>query len=485
MSYEARRGLREQALGALGRRPVLLAGALLLGVLGGALVHREPSTAVLLSVCVVAIIGLAVLGERAFPWAIVIVAVAPWYPFIAEASEPPIVKQKVLCAAIAAAPLAPWLWSLALGGRRTRPSRGALLMGVLFLGLAILIRENLHGISALINAGIVGYLFIGVAFLCARRFGDGGGWLAASFAGLVILLAMGADAYVQAPANRVGYFTGYPITYGALVAGLLPCGLLFAYRRSRLLAAGVGAASVALLIFSQSRSSWVAVTVMLIVVAGMQARAGNYGALRAIGAGVVVLAALILSTSSLHRLVEEKLNAKVATSQSVTHRQFSYGYGIHAIGERPIFGAEEPGFSAKESANKTNIGAVDNGYLSVAVDMGLVGLIAAFIPIAVALRVLGRCVRLKATPTYELSLALGIVGMAVVAAFYDSFYWAQLDLLLGAMGGVLSIRIARISRPARGSGRDAARAPGGDRPFQAGDLTPRWRERPLGWLGSS
>ncbi len=63
------------------------------------------------------------LGDRAFPWVIVIVAVAPWYPFISEEAESPIVRQKVLCAAIAAAPLAPWLWSLAVGGRRTRPLR--------------------------------------------------------------------------------------------------------------------------------------------------------------------------------------------------------------------------------------------------------------------------------------------------------------------------------------------------------------------------
>lgn len=132
----------------------------------------------------------------------------------------------------------------------------------------------------------------------------------------------------------------------------------------------------------------------------------------------------------------------------MTHREFSYGYGIHEIGLRPIFGAEEPGFSGKESATKTNIGAIDNGYLSIAVDMGLVGLIAAIIPIGVALRVLTRCMRFRVTPTYDLSLALGIVGMAVVAAFYDSFYWAQLDLLLGAMGGVLSTRVSGIGRPA-------------------------------------
>ncbi len=447
MSYEARSGLREQALDVLGSRQAALGGAVLLGALGGLLVHHRPSTAVLLVVCVVAIIGLAMLGDRAFPWAIVIVAVAPWYPYISEVATAPVVKQKVICAAIAAAPLAPWLWSLARGGRRTKPSRWALLLGVLYLGLAILIKEHLSGLSAVIQTGIVGYIFIGVTFLCARRFGTAGDWLAASFAGLVALLAMGAIAYAQDPSNRIGYFTGYPITYGALVSGLLPGGLLFAYQRSRLLAIGVAAATAAMLIFSQSRSSWVAVTVMLMLTALIQARAGNYRALRAIAGGVVVLVALVLSTSSLHRLVEEKLSAKVATSSSVTHREFSYSNGIHAVGQRPLFGAEEPGRSARESASKTTIGAVDNGYLSVAEDMGLVGLIAALIPIGVAVRVLTRCLRFRVTPPYELSLALGIIGMAIVAAFYDSFYWAQLDLLLGAMGGVLSTRVSSIAAP--------------------------------------
>lgn len=482
MSYESRQGFRDQAVGALSHWQLAAGGAIFLGVLGGGLAARQPSMAILLCVCAFAILAIAMLGEKAFPWAIVSVSVAPWYPFIADGAEPPLVKQKVLCTAIAAAPLAPWLWSLALGGRRTRPSRAALLMAVLFGGLAILIHENLHGLSALISAGIIGYLFIGVTFLCARRFGDGGGWPAAAFAGLLALVLMGADAYIQAPTARVGSFSGYPITYGALVVGLLPSALLYAFQRARLLACALALASGALLIFSESRSSWVAVTVMLVVVALVQARAGNYKALRSIIVVVAVLTGLILSTSSLHRIVEEKLSSKIVTSQSVTHRQWSYRYAIQAIGARPLFGAGAPGFSAQASASKTMIGAIDNGYLSITVDMGFVGLIAAFIPIAVALRALGRCLRLGATPRYELALALGIVGMAVVAIFYDSFYWAQIDLLLGAMGGLLSTRIARIGKRAGGVLRDATQRDG---ERQAVDLTPRWPERPFGWLGSS
>ncbi|HYM54879.1 MAG TPA: O-antigen ligase family protein [Solirubrobacteraceae bacterium] len=426
---------------------IATAGAVLLGLLGGALAERRPGIALVLCVVVAAVLAVAMLGDRAFAWALVLVAVAPWYPFIAEAAEAPVVRQKVLCAAIAAAPLLPWLWSLAQGGRRTRPGRGALLMGVLYAGMAILIYVTLGSVSAMIGSGIVGFLFAGVTFLCARRFGAGRGWSGAAFCGLLALCAMGADAYLRAPAQRVGYFAGYPITYGALVVGLLPLALLFAHRRSRLLAAGLAAGAAAVLIFSESRSSWVAAAVILIVVVLLQARAGNVRALGGLAAVLVILATLILGTGSLHRIVEQKLSARVQTTSSVTHRLWSYGYAVETIGRQPLFGAGAPGFSARESNNKTSIGAIDNGYLSIAVDMGLVGLIAALIPIAIALRVIARCLRFGLTPQYELAFALGILGMAVVTLFYDSFYWAQIDLLLGAMGGLLSTRLALIARP--------------------------------------
>src|SRR5271165_456933 len=179
------------------RWQVAAGGAILLGLLGGLLTARHASDAIILCVVMAAIIAMAMLGERAFPWAVVIVSVTPWYPFIAEAAEAPIVRQKVLCAAIAAAPLVPWLWSLPLRRSSARPSRGALLAGILYLGLAILIYQTLGSVSALIDSTIVGFVFIGVTFLCARRFGNGDGWLSAAFAGLLLLGLMGADAYLR------------------------------------------------------------------------------------------------------------------------------------------------------------------------------------------------------------------------------------------------------------------------------------------------
>jgi O-antigen ligase len=189
------------------------------------------------------------------------------------------------------------------------------------------------------------------------------------------------------------------------------------------------------------------VTVVLVVAVLLQARAGNVRALAGIITVLVISVALILGTGSLHHIVEQRLSSNITTSDSVTHREWSYGYALEAIGERPLFGAGEPGYSGREAANRTSIGAIDNGYLSISVDMGFVGLFAALIPIGVALTVLGRCLRLGLTPRYEVALALGILGMAVVTIFYDSFYWAQIDLLLGAMGGALSTRIGRLVKP--------------------------------------
>ena len=287
------------------------------------------------------------------------------------------------------------------GGAQAGPSRsGAADGGVLYLGLAILIYETPRRHLGADQSGIVGYVFIGVTFLCARRFGDGEGLAGGVVRGLVALWLMGADAYLKAPSNRVGYFAGYPITYGALVVGAASGALLFAYQRSRLLAAGVAAASAALLIFSESRSSWVAVTVMLVVAALLQARAGNYRALRRDRRGGrhprgADRWARLAAQARRRKAQREDRHHPVGDPPRVQLQLRA----SHTIGERPLFGAGEPGFSAQESANKTNIGAIDNGYLSIAVDMGLVGLDrGAASRSAVALRVLGRCLRFGVTP---------------------------------------------------------------------------------------
>ncbi len=416
----------------------------MLGLVGGILVERRPSTVIELCLIIAALLGLAMLGDRALPWAVVLVAVTPWYPFTEHAAAPGGVNQKTICIAVAAAPLAPWLWSLAFGGRRTRPSPGALLLGVLLGGLALLIYTTLGSLSAMIDPGVIGFLFIGVTFLCARRFVDLHGWPAAGFTGLVVLLLLGAEAAIAAPGSRVGYFVGYPITYGALLVGLIPIGLLFAFRRSRLLAAVTAAAAAAMLVFSESRSAWIAAGVILLVLVALLARGRNLRALVLVGAAALIALGLVLGTGSLHKIVEQRLNARTATSESVTHRVWSAEYAIGQIEQRPIFGAGAPGFAAEEANNRTSIGAIDNGYLSVTVDMGLVGLGVALIPILIALAVLLRCLRFGVTPPLELALALGVLGMAVVTLFYDSFYWSQLDLLFGAMGGALSLRVRAI-----------------------------------------
>lgn len=447
-------------MNALSHRPLAVAGGILLGLAGGVLVERHTTMAILLCIVVVAILGLAILGDRAFPWAIVIVAVAPWFPLYARETSSPVVERKEFAAAIAAAVLVPWLWSLARGAQGTRPSRASLLVGLLFAGLTVVIYATLGGVSQMTNGSVVGFPFLGVAFLCARRFDTARGWPAAAFAGLLILVLFGSEAYLSAPNLRLGYFVGYPITYGALIVGVLPLALLFAVRRSRLLAGVVVAVGVAFLIFSESRSSWIAAIVTLIVLVALLARQGNFRPLALVLTATVVAAGLILGTGSLHKVIEQRVNSKTAATISVTHRTWSYGYAFEQVEKNPVFGAGVPGFAATEAEHRTDIGALDNGYLSITVDMGLVGLVAVLIPIGVALRALTRWLRFGYDPpAVDLALALGVLAIAVVTIFYDSFYWAQIDLLLGAMGGVLSVRlrdtaprtarIDQVSQPAR------------------------------------
>lgn len=455
-------------------RLVVLATAIALGLVAGAAVAKHPSYALLLAIAPVAFMGLMVLGDRAFAWGVTLVAVAPWYPFINDVAAAPRVPQKVLCAAIAAGPLVPWLWSVASDRRTTLrpPSRRAMLYGLVFVCLAVSIHDAVGGVQPMLDSGTFGLLFAGVTFLCARRFASTtGAWGPAALTGLGLLIMMGLLAYVQDRGNRVGYFSGYPITYGALVIGLAPVALVQAARYSRALAIVTGALAALVMIFSESRSSWVAAVAILLALTVMLIRLERWKALRAVAALAVVAFAAIMFTGSLHGIVERKLSSSVAQSDSVTHRTWSYGYATDQIKERPFFGGGAPGFSAEQAADQTDIGAIDNGYLSITVDTGFFGLAAVLVPIIVALSLLARWLWFAyAPPAEDLALTLGILGMAVVTIFYDSFYWAQIIMLFSAMGGTLSARHYAL--------RDAARS-------RRRQRRPSRRSRGLGFVGPS
>ncbi len=422
-------------------RAAVLAGALLVGPIAGALAARKPTITLLLCLAVICVLALASLGDRAFPWAIAAVAVIPWYPFTGPGAAPPLVRQLYLCIAIVAAPLVPWLWSLAAGARRARPNRMMVILAILSIALVVIVYISEGSVKPMVQSGTVGFLMGGITFLCARRFTDARAWLGAGFGALVLLGTMGVAAAVIDPGDRVGSFVGHGITYGALVVAVLPAALVFALRRGRTLAALVAAGAGALLILSQSRSSWLAALLMVFYVMLLLARRGDFRLMGYVGGGLAVALIVIFSTGSLHKIVENRLNSSVGQSQAVTHRQFSLSYASGQIRKHPVFGTGTPGSAAQQIGAQTDLGAVDNGYLSIGVDLGLIGLFLVLFPVAVALRVLGRCLRLGIAPPVELALALGVIGVAVVSLFYDSFYWAQLDLVMFAMAGVLSARL--------------------------------------------
>lgn len=446
-------------------RPALAALALVTAAVGGVAVAERPTFAFLLCAAVFGALALALLGDRAFPWSIVLVATAPWYPLLSSTATapPPTVSQYVLCGAIVVAAVAPWVWSVASRGPSPDHSAAALVFGLVFVGLGVLIHETLGSFNAMIYSSTIGLVFGGAFFVCARKFVDPEPWPAAAFCGLALLAAVGAVAVARAPGERVGTFVGYPITYGALIVSLTPLAIVFAARRSRLLAVVVAAVAAVMLVLSESRSSWTATFVILLVVVVLLIRRRQLRTVLAIVAVTALALAIILSTGTLSSIVDERLGSDLGNTEAVVHRSWSVDYALRQVGEQPLFGAGRLGFAAAQSEEQTGIGALDNGYLSVVVDLGLVGLLACLVPIAIALTLLARCLYLGLAPPVEVALALGVIGLATVTAFYDGFYWAQMNLLLFSMAGVLSTRIRRLERT-RGPAQRPRRRHGQRRP---------------------
>lgn len=404
--------------------------------MAGLAVALEPRAALLLVAAQVVAFALVGLRGAALAWLVMIVVALPYYDLQQGSDEAARIPEWLIPGLGFLAVAAPWAWSLARGGRVRRPPAGVLLFtGVVLILLALSLTTV--GVGAL--AGVLsGAFFAGTAaFLCARRVGRVEDWCPSAAAGLLALLAVAGVAFLAEPEGRLGSFTGYPILFAGLVVGLLPPALAYLYPRSRLLAFALAAASVTALIFSETRSAWLAAAVVLLVGMALLVRFGKASAALLVAMLSLALAALVMSSGALSTIVEERLSEESLAGESVTHRRSVYGYTAEKVLASPVVGERAPGESKAELDLRRGINAADNGFLALASDLGLLGLSIGLVPLVVALRSLRAFSRRAEASFAEISVTLGLVGLCVVTVFFDTYYWLQSSLLLFGFAGAL------------------------------------------------
>jgi O-antigen ligase len=421
----------------MGDRAVRLehAAALLVAALAGAAVTRRPELAVPAIGGAAFLVALVVLGDRALAWFVTIGAVLPYFPLSVGIEGDSLVPSTLIPALILLAAAGPFAWSLATRRTGLPPTRGHLLVaGAALLVLLLSVAES--GSEALTTFASGGFLIGLATYVCARRFPSAEAWLAPAVVGLAVLLGWGAAEFSADPDERIGWFTGYPILYAALVVMLLPPALAWAYPRSRALAAALAGGAVLAVILSQTRSAWLALVVTLLLVVALLVRRRRAGAVGVLGVAVVVLGVAVTSSNELSEVLSTRLATRNLATESITHREFSYSYTFDRIAEQPLFGRGVAGALKEDIEQRTGITAADNGLLSLAGDLGLLGLLLGLVPVAAAGLTFARAFGEGVTDA-ELALALGLVGLLVVTLFFDTYYWPQSAALMYAVSGVL------------------------------------------------
>jgi O-Antigen ligase len=426
------------------------AAAVLVALVAGAVVTRRPEMALPALSATSFVLALALLGNRAIAWFVTIGAVLPWFPMHEGLVGGSLVPAPGLPALIMLTAAGPYAWSLATRGAVLPPTRGHILL-VGAVVLTWLLALDATGTDALETIATGGFLVGITTYVCARRFPWPEHWLLPAVVGMAILLGWGAAEFSADPAERVGSFTGYPILYGMLVVTLLPPAVVWLLARSRLLAGVLLAAGVIAVIASQTRSAWLALVVMLLLLVALLVRGRRARSVGMLILAVLGLAYAIVSTDALSKVISSRLAARDLATESVTHREYAYGYTIDRFKEQPLWGRGYAGALKEDIANRTGITAADNGFLSLAGDLGVLGLFLGLVPAAAAGSTLWRAWRHMNVPAAEISLALGLVGALVVTLFFDTFYWPQSAALMYAFTGVLLARrqMAREEPPRR------------------------------------
>jgi O-antigen ligase len=423
------------------------ATAVLIAALAGAVVTRRPELALPGIGAIGFVLVLAVVGDRALAWLVTLGAVLPYFPLYQGLEGEAIVPTPLLPALILLTAAGPFAWSLATKRGGLPPTRGHLLLAATAL-LTLALSLAQAGTDALSSFSSGGFLIGLATYICARRFPSADAWTAPAVVGLAVLLGWGAAEYSGNPDERIGWFTGYPILYAGLVVTLIPPAMVWAYRRSRALAAVLMAGSVLAIILSETRSAWLALVVMLLLVVALLIRSRRAGAVGLLVVALAALATAIATSSELSETLSTRLSARNLATESVTHRQFSYGYTLDRIQEQPLYGRGVAGALKEDIEQRTGITAADNGFLSLAGDLGVLGLILGLVPVGAAGVTVVRAWTGKVTDA-ELALALGLIGLLVVTLFFDTFYWPQSAALMYAVSGVLFAchQVARSKAP--------------------------------------
>jgi O-antigen ligase len=411
--------------------------AMLLAAIGGALVVKRPELAPPAIAAGAVALSVVALGQAGFATLVVFGAVLPYYPFGYELSGETLVPVETLAALFLVLICAPLGWSFATE-RHQRPIRRTDVLAFAAVAFVIAVGAATAGTEVLTGLSSGGFTVGVVAYVAAKRFPEPRHWLLPAAVGLALLIAMGLFEYAGAPGSRIGTFSGYPILYATLVVLLLPPALAWAYPRSRLVAAGLAVGTVVVVILSETRSAWIALVVLLTLSFLFLFRMKRAATVAVLAVAVAALAALVATSQDLSEVIQTRLTSDTFQTDSFTHRQYSYGYTWDRFLESPLIGQGEAGALKADLERRTGLNAADNGFLSVAGDLGIIGFALAMLPLGIAVAALSRGWRSRAPDATRLALAFGLIGALVVTLFFDVFYWPQSSVLVFGMAGVLA-----------------------------------------------
>lgn len=334
----------------------------------------------------------------------------------------------------------------------------------------LLIRNVVAGIevTAIIKYSVYG---IGVFYLARVAFSDERCrriflWSIAAIVGLIVAYGFIESALQenivfydsiaeivpepQTGFHRAGSTLAHPVVLGALMVQVLPFLILLSTQtkaRQRLLALAVTAGAALMLLLTFSKGSWLSAGILVLVALALMLIRRDLKMLRLLWAG---LAAIAVATLVFWNQIRAEIGWR--TDRSVGHRWRAWRGALEAVQDAPVFGVGfkqgsatlmemEVGRQYLHFAGRTI--AVDNNYLSLLLEAGIVGfclwiLFIAALGLAGIRYLLARGLQ----PSWVLAGMTGIAGLCVNAVTFEAWLiWPTYLMFMTTAGIITATRV--------------------------------------------